>query len=861
MNTRNIDWLTERIGESVRSGRSMEKIYVDYCRVFPTEQVQEAMEKFKEITDRIRLSEEPASLEHRGLINWYAGPSPTDRYWPSLYKSLLKKNWELETVASIDRSSTKVVSYLQPPGLSHINTRGMILGYAQSGKTIHFSSIIAKAADVGYKFFIILTGLTNILRSQTQYRLERDLIDLNPKNWTTLTSPTNDFFPGYLGNADVFLTDHYDDRVLCVVKKNISVLRRLLNWLKTANQDVMSNCPIMVIDDEPEQASMKITDSDEKQTTVYRSILDILSLLPKVAYIGYTSTPFANIFIDPSVPQDLYPRDFIIDLPIPTGYFDIMRASEGGKITLDKAEQEKNDFDIIRNIIDDDLSFLISPSRKDKHIFEPKLTSSLKDALHYFWMAASARLARGDNEEPSTMLIYTSQFTQLHERLQQLIKNHQANVSEGIQTNKMLVIDEFKKLWIEECSKKSNKELDKKDTSFEDLLPYLITVINDSETLIEGNRTTQRLEYNDQIKTQIIISGSPFTRELTIEGLVVGFFIRSNNLYNTLLQVRRMSGYHHKYVDLIRIWMNETLEISFYDFSKVEQEIRDDFKRYELEGLTPIQLGVRIRTHPALNTISQLKMQSATDLDISYSGIFLQTIQFKFQDITWLTNNINATRSLISLIGEHGVGSMIRENAHIVFRNVPVEYISSFLGKYYFYENDTLLQNKLLRSYIDAQNKFGDLLWWNVVIIGCELEDDDIESLDLGLGYSVPLLNHPRLLTRPANEQIACLNAIVTSKDLVADLNVAEEEIKGKTIAEVLSLRPFGTGLLLIYPISKLSELKNRNNTKHISLKAVEHLIGIALAFPEAKKLTPQRYKTTDLSGKVLELSEWQEEK
>src|SRR6266566_4259930 len=230
MNSAEIEWLVERIGESVRGGRSPEQAYKDYCKIFPPDQVKVALVKFEEMTGRIRTLKEPTTLQQRRLLDWYSGPNQKDRYWPPLYRSLLQRDgWDLEAINSLDAASTRIVSLLQPPGLGQINTKGLVIGYVQSGKTANYSAVISKAADVGYKFFIVLSGLTNPLRFQTQGRLESELVDLNRGKWVALTGLDRDFFPtGAVGNVDAFLTEHHDYKVLCVVKKNATVLRRLL---------------------------------------------------------------------------------------------------------------------------------------------------------------------------------------------------------------------------------------------------------------------------------------------------------------------------------------------------------------------------------------------------------------------------------------------------------------------------------------------------------------------------------------------------------------------------------------------------------------------------------------------------------
>src|SRR5699024_2009709 len=111
---------------------------------------------------------------------WYAGPKDDVDYSPHLHDDLQEKVGDAED--AVDEASSNVVASLRPSGSSEFDTRGLVLGYVQSGKTTNFLSVMAKAADVGYRFFIVLTGTTESLRSQTQARIEDQLLNGTP-NW------------------------------------------------------------------------------------------------------------------------------------------------------------------------------------------------------------------------------------------------------------------------------------------------------------------------------------------------------------------------------------------------------------------------------------------------------------------------------------------------------------------------------------------------------------------------------------------------------------------------------------------------------------------------------------------------------
>ena len=286
---------------------------------------------------------------------WYDGPKPGDRCWPALAEYLkAEKGFDDDAIDSLDRASTKIVAHLPCPGSGRFAGRGLVVGYVQSGKTTNYTAVIAKAADEGYRLFIVLSGLHNNLRRQTQARLDDQLYELNHDLWIQLTSKLEDFGSPTAG-ADALLTGTH--RVLCVVKKNAKRLRSLRRWLNGASRATLANCPVLVIDDEADQAS--VNTSAEDRSKINGLILQLLNDAPRSAYVGYTATPYANLFIDPSG-EDLYPRDFIIDLERPRGYFGPEMIFGTGR------EQEGDDehddgYDFVRLVPPEELEALRPP--------------------------------------------------------------------------------------------------------------------------------------------------------------------------------------------------------------------------------------------------------------------------------------------------------------------------------------------------------------------------------------------------------------------------------------------------------------------------------------------------------------------
>jgi hypothetical protein len=369
--------------------------------------------------------------------------------------------------------------------------------------------------------------------------------------------------------------------------------------------------------------------------------------------------------------------------------------------------------------------------------------------------------------------------------------------------------------------------------------------------------STDRLVYGEEPQTVIAIGGNTLSRGLTLEGLTVSFFIRTATAYDTLLQMGRWFGYRPGYADLPRIWMTDELADWFKDLATVEQEMRYDIERYELEHLTPLDFAVRIRTHPKLSITAASKMRAAVDVAVSYGGRRLQTIVFQHRDHDWLLGNLEAARGLLAAARQDGAFSERRPSGQWIVRGISVDRVLSFLASYQFQGRQFDLKTDLILDYIHAQNEAGSLTRWNVAVMGRSSEGAELGTIDLGLDDRVPLIRRARL--KRSDVDYADIKALMSKEDRVVDLDIAPEEARQKDDAELQMLRnppdwspteyagigERGVGLLLLYPISKDSPPRAKSR---VPLDAVEHVIGLGLVFPEPETDTPQSYKSVDLS-------------
>lgn len=198
--------------------------------------------------------------------------------------------------------------------------RGLVIGDVQL-KTANYISVINKAADAGYKIIVILTGTIEKLRKQTQIRVDEGFIgrssgsesniigvgkyepNLQPSFFTTIYDDFKSTSSKLLGIS----LDSLNETCVLVLKKNVTVLKNLNQWIKQRNLSDGSNVinnSILVIDDEADNASINTNDEDKSPTKINEQIRILLRLFTKTSYIGFTATPYANIFIDPFRKQD-----------------------------------------------------------------------------------------------------------------------------------------------------------------------------------------------------------------------------------------------------------------------------------------------------------------------------------------------------------------------------------------------------------------------------------------------------------------------------------------------------------------------------------------------------------------------------
>lgn len=657
----------------------------------------------------------------------------TQQYFGAYQRFLIdNRGWPKSTVGSLAETSLKLIRRLpKPDAADKFQERGIVLGHIQSGKTANMAALIARAADEGYKLFIVLGGLWKDLRAQTQRRLDQEIAgqsddpadapyvqhDPSLPKWVRLTRSGLD---GDFTSGPNDLNPH--TLKLAVIKKNPRI-ESLAKWLKKSPIPI-KDLPAIIIDDEADHGSIDTnygkTDDDGERidpTATNKRIRDLLKLFPKCVYIGFTATPFANVLIDATIEEDLYPRDFIATLPEPTGYFGPRKLFGLGMEPSDLSPlaAEKSSLNIIRYVEDSDLDEI-------DQVLESGGGNSrvLSDALLAFVLSSCARLARGHEKEHFSMLVHPSQRTEPHrifadainEELQ-LLKNAATYPSKFPDT-----LRRAKVMWDEDFKKVTQEQQDSKLEmyDFEIIWKFAKSLVDSIEIKVLNTYSDHHLDYDGTPRRYIVVGGNRLSRGLTLEGLTVSVFTRSSNQYDTLLQMGRWFGYRPQYYDLTRIFVDRILADRFAELARVEDELRADFKKYaeEPDPPTPLELKPIIRSHPTMAVTSRIKMGAGKPVRISFQNTRSETVAFPIENKEHLEKNLKATHALFSGLPLQK-RSQSRKDAYI-WKDLSPSKVIEFLEDYEFSREARDVNRSNLVNYIKRQNENKELTSWDIVL-------------------------------------------------------------------------------------------------------------------------------------------------
>lgn len=777
-----------------------------------------------------------------GREQWYLGPAKEGALWGLLESRLKAQGRGQEEVELVDTDSSIVVGLLDNPAKTAFSTRGLVVGHVQSGKTGNIAAVINKAADTRYKFFLVLSGISDQLRNQTQIRLESDVVDLAHDRWMKWTAVNTDHANGEFSERAVggFSFDHRNQ--IAVIKKNAAVLRRFLAKLNNTNEATLRGTPFLIIDDECDQASVNSSRYATAVTKINELIRQILAKLPKAAYVGYTATPFANVLIDTTVPEDLYPRDFIHALRRPAAYFGAQELF--GRHALEGEYDEGGEgFDMIRTVPDAEVNQLRPSGGKAGRV---EINESLKRAIRYFTMVVAARRSRGQTERNNTMLVHTSVLNSIHRKTEAAITPFVDKLAKQLTDKDPDLLKTLQAEWDEEQEKVLSEQFDRSPVPFSRLADHLGSSAASIKVHVENWTSADRLDYSNGPHTYLVVGGNVLARGLTLDGLSVSYFLRSSSQYDTLMQMGRWFGYRLGFEDLPRVWVEKRIREAFFDLATIEAEVRRDIARYAEEELTPAQFAVRIRKIPGMTITAPAKMRSAVDVAVGYSGTHVQTFRFRRMDEAWLRNNWCAGARLMDNLGRS-------HDQAVVVQQVPVDFVLRFLHDYQAHETHKNLAPQFLAEFIKtAASHDPRMSKWSVAVI----QGDGGPSIEQ-LGKYGNVQTVVRSAEADSGDD-ASIKALMSRRDLLIDLdgmNTLPASASWDDLKAVREERQ-AAALLLLYPIQAMSRPRQppRSDAKapREPLRAAFDVLGYGIVFPGDRNLSGT-YVSANVSPELSE--------
>lgn len=809
----------------------------------------------------------------------------------------IEKNFAPEVINKLDRLTDSILDNLFDPSLKiTINKKGLVVGQVQSGKTANYTGLVCKAADAGFKLIIIMAGIHNNLRSQTQLRIDESFLGFDTQHTRAFDQRSIQIGVGdpYFGSPIVAhsltssiekgdftqgaanalgLNFNTSEPIVAVIKKNPHVLRRIHQWLAAqANEDnelgrVIRNKSLLLIDDEADNASINISNDPERQSSINGWITQILNLFGKNAYVGYTATPFANIFI-PLDDQNLFPRNFIKNIPAPSNYIGPEKVF--GFSPLEEDEASNTVLPIV-NRINDYSGFVPDRHKKDDQL-PSSLPESLKRAIRCFIITCAIRRLRGQTTVHNSMLIHVSRFMRWQDHIAELVSNQFIYYRRGIDQNDAVILGELKSTFEQDDnSYKSYVSVSKQilDSDLKNLDSQIqvhkwsevLQHLNDAASRIEVKSihggSGEALDYFDHKNglSVIAVGGNKLSRGLTLEGLSISYYLRASRMYDTLMQMGRWFGYRGGYVDLCRLFTSRELNEWFCHITQASEELREEFDYMsDVAGSTPEQYALKVRTHPGVLQISATnKMRSAITVQISWAGRLVESYEFK-KDISIIDNNLRNTQKFISGLPANFVP---KPNA-FVWYDIPAEQVINFFEGIQSVENLKKAEPRKIIQFITTQLRNGELTDWRIALMSKPNAKNNSHFVVSGNSVSIGQWKRTED-DKNSSEQLYYLRKshIISPSDEFIDFTDAEKSrameltnLHRKKEGEAMypngqivrnELRDPRKPLLIIYLLDPEESLE-----KYPLPKGTNPFVGYAISFPKSNFNAPVSYAVNE---------------
>lgn len=705
-------------------------------------------------------------------INW--------ELW-SRYKSYMHEKDPSFPINDLDDFTDKILDKCYNPKESGSwDRRGMVVGHVQSGKTSNYVGLINKATDAGYKVIIVIAGTISSLRRQTQERIDEGYIGKSSSAYinnygenkiigvgkykvdTDIYSLTSSFYrTGDEGDFNQGIANRLNipigkNPVVFVIKKNKSILENLIDWFsKDSNirvvngQPKLFDVPALIIDDEADAASVNATKDINDIKAINKLIRTLLNVFDQNTFVGYTATPYANLFIPQDfndelttvvkgktyfIGEDLFPKDFIINIIAPKNYIGAAKIFGLENPITGESHEPLN---VFRVIDDYDPPFFKTINKNNKDDLPEYLPESLETALKSFILTCAIRRLRGHEKKHNSMLVHVALYVKWIDRVALLVNERMKDFKNYISGNDSQFLKELEELFINDflpTTENVIENIDYKDSrielhNWENVKAELKKAASKIDVrAVHGTRSTTNLEYHniDEIDysryeeglSVIAVGGGRLARGITLEGLSTSYYLRTTRMYDSLMQMGRWFGYRPGYVDLCRLYTTETIYEWFNHITMATEEMRYDFDEMTTRNLKPKDFTLKVRNHHGLLAITSVaKLFWAKDITMSFSGSNPQTYLL-FKDHKSIQNNFNNLNNLFERLGfpkDENIITKRKKVRYLLYRNVQVDLLTDFIENYKI--NIPSINNQVISDYIKNQNTSNNIREWNICIV------------------------------------------------------------------------------------------------------------------------------------------------
>lgn len=663
-----IFWISRQEGTPTRN--EIEKIAVQLAEIqrFKANLVPVISEALTAVDTRMGAGISLVDKEALHDEEWVSKRDDIIWTYSDAYEEFLRgENWVPSVVQSLSDVSKKILGHLQDPtNEDDWDRRGLVIGHVQSGKTANYMGVIARAADAGYKFIIVIAGIHNNLRKQTQERIDEGFVGRSsgPGNRinvgvginkdypypATLTNIHQDFNKSTAAQSGWQIND-FTKPIILVIKKNVRTLDSLYGWLKDMNaqghQARISDVPMLMIDDEADHASINTNKEDIDPTRTNAMLRKILQLFTKSCYVGYTATPFANIFINPEscgseeVREELFPRDFIYCLDPPSTYFG------PEEVFLDDETSG-----VILEPIADCEDYLPLTHRKDIEVAD--LPPSLYRAIDQFVIARAIRNLRGHENKHCSMMVNVSRFVMIQRSVRDMLSLRMKKMREAVKANyRMPDAIADRNEYMKALKERFTGDYENCRVTWSDVKKGLLTILEHLHIYTVNSKSDEVLDYRKFEQegkglTAIAIGGLSLSRGLTIEGLCISYMYRNTRMYDTLMQMGRWFGFRPGYDDLCRVHLSEDSINWYAHIAVASEELRQQIRRMRRANLSPRQFGLYVKAHPdSLLITAPNKMRSGEPV------MFKQNLSGRLVESYILPTDKEINQENEKLIAEH----------------------------------------------------------------------------------------------------------------------------------------------------------------------------------------------------------------